>query len=93
VRPQTSYGYSQYTSAEFTGTDAQFYLMTSKTEKISSTSSLNTSYGYEGSANRFALKDRTVDTAGLALRTCFKFSATGDLISTTEPKAALTSCP
>lgn len=88
LRPLTTYDYTP-----FPGVDgATFYLLTSKIEKIDATNTTTTTYEYN-TANKFVLKSQVVDSGGLALRTCFKFDATGNLISKTEPKAGLTSCP
>lgn len=88
VRPETTYAYTA-----FTGVDAAtFYLLTSKTEKVSATAATTTTYEYDTS-NRFVLKATVVDAGGLNLRTCYKFDAVGNLISKTEPKAGLTACP
>jgi YD repeat-containing protein len=82
-----------YTYTAFTGVDgATFYLLASKQETISSGVTTTTTYEYD-TANKFVLKSQVVDTGGLALRTCFTFDATGNLISKTEPKAGLASCP
>lgn len=89
VCPTTTYGYTA-----FTGTDgAIFYLLTSKQEKIDATATRTTTWGYNGAAAKFTLKEQVVDSGGLSLRTCFKFDATGNLISKTEPRANLASCP
>lgn len=88
VRPVTTYGYTAYT-----GTDgATFYLLTSKQEKIDASNSTTTAYEYDAS-NHWVLKSLVTDSGGLALRTCFKFDAIGNLISKTEPRAGLASCP
>lgn len=92
VCPVTTYGYTS-----FTGTDgAIFYLLTSKQERLDPTNSAvtrTTSWAYNNAAAKFTLKEQVVDGGGLALRTCFKFDAVGNLISKTEPKAGLGSCP
>lgn len=89
VRPVTTYGYTA-----FTGVDgATFYLLTSKQEKIDATNTTTTTWAYNGAAAKFTLKEQVVDSGGLSLRTCFKFDAAGNLISKTEPKAGLASCP
>jgi hypothetical protein len=82
VRPETTYSYTAFTG--FDG--AIFHLLTAKTEKISATTTTTTTFEYD-SANRFVLKSSVADSGGLALRTCFKFDATGNLISKTDPKA------
>jgi hypothetical protein len=88
VCPETTFGYSP-----FTGTDGStFYLLTSKTEKVSSSRNLVANYSYDAS-NKFVLKEVLVDPNGLKLRTCFKFDSSGNLISKTEPNAGLASCP
>jgi YD repeat-containing protein len=92
VRPQTSYTYETVTSTS-TGTSTTFHRVSSMTEKIDAATSIVTSYGYEPVGNRFALKQSLVDSGGLNLRTCYKFDSTGNLISQTQPKALLGSCP
>lgn len=89
VRPQETYSYTS-----LLGTDgAGFAVVSSKTERIDAATSVVTSFGYEGAANRFALRESVVDNGGLTLRTCYKFDATGNLISQTKPKALLGACP
>jgi hypothetical protein len=80
-RPETDLAYTSFNGA---------YLLTSKSEKISASTSTTTSYTYNAS-NKYVLSTATVDSGGLGLRTCFKFDAVGDLISTSDPRA--TSCP
>lgn len=80
VRPQIDLTYDT----------ANPWLLLTKTEKIDSGRSVTTSYSYD-SANKYVLSTATVDTGGLALRTCFKFDAIGNLVSTSDPRA--TTCP
>jgi hypothetical protein len=88
VCPVTTYGYTA-----FAGTDgASFYLLTSKQELISSGVTTTTTYEYDAS-NHWALKSSVADSGGLSVRSCYKFDATGNLISITTPRAGLTSCP
>jgi hypothetical protein len=87
VCPEATYGYSP-----FTGSDgATFYLLTSKIERINATQSTTTTYAYDTS-NKFVLREVVADAGGLNLRTCFKFDASGNLLSKTAPKAGLTTC-
>jgi YD repeat-containing protein len=90
VCPVTTYGYTGF--AGVSGVGGTFYLLTSKVETISSGVTTTTSYEYD-TANKFVLKSSVVDTGGLILRTCYKFDPAGNLISKTDPKAALASCP
>lgn len=85
ARPQTDLTYAQFGSV-----GSQFWMITQKAEKISSSSSVITAYGYN-SANKYVLSTVTADSGGLALRTCFQFDAAGHLIRTYDPRA--TTCP
>jgi hypothetical protein len=67
-------------------------MLCQKTEKISSSASLLTTYTYNAS-NKYVLAMATVDPNGLNLRTCFKFDTYGRLISTSDPRLAPTACP
>jgi YD repeat-containing protein len=88
VCPVATYGYTSYVGSD----GATFYLLTSKQEQIASGNTRTTSWAYN-SANKYTLKEQIVDSGGLNLRTCFAFDAAGNLISKTEPKAGLVSCP
>ena len=88
VRPTVSYGYSA-----FTGIDgATFWLLTSKTEKLGAQEVAVSTYGYD-IGNHWALKEASVTAGSQTLRTCFLYDTAGNLISQTEPRALLTSCP
>lgn len=88
VRPVITYDYGTFTGVD----NATFYLLTSKQETISSGVTTTTTYEYD-TANKFVLKSSVVDSGGLALRTCYRFDATGNLISKSDPKAGLSVCP
>lgn len=88
VCPTTTFTYSDVTGVD----GVVFKLLTSTTEKIDVTQTVTTSYEYDA-ANKFVLKSSIVDPTGLALRTCYKFDAAGNLMSQTEPKAGLGVCP
>jgi YD repeat-containing protein len=88
VRPLTTFGYSAFTGVD----SATFYLLTSKVEKISASQSTTTTYEYD-TTNKFVLKSSVVNSAGLALRSCYKFDPSGNLLSKTDPKAGLGVCP
>ncbi|HEX7760107.1 MAG TPA: hypothetical protein VF459_11425 [Caulobacteraceae bacterium] len=85
LRPETDLTYAQFGSG-----GSLFWLLTQKTDKITSSSSVITAYAYNA-ANKYVLSTQTVDTGGLALRTCFKFDAAGHLASTSDPRATI--CP
>ena len=85
LRPQTDLTYAQFGSA-----GSQFWMITQKTERISSAASVITAFGYN-SANKYVLSTVTADSGGLALRTCFQFDAAGHLTRTYDPRA--TTCP
>jgi hypothetical protein len=85
VQPQIDLVYTPYGPSGST-----FVLLTTKTEKISSGSSVATNYEYDAS-NHYVLKSVTVDTGGLNIRTCVKFDARGNLTGTTDPRSG--SCP
>lgn len=63
-----------------------------KTEKISSSAGIVTSYAYNA-ANKYVLQSAIEDVGGLNLRSCFSFDAKGNLISSARPAANLASCP
>lgn len=88
VRPVTTNSYTSYTG----GDGAVFYLLTSRVEKINAANTVSTTWSYNA-AKKYTLKDMVVDSAGIALRTCFNFDATGNLLSKTEPRAGLAVCP
>lgn len=91
-RPETDYRYTGYAGVGSVGGTVS--LLSSKTDWITKSPSRNvvTSYAYN-TANKLTLSTATVDsgTGGLALRTCFKFDAVGNLISTSDPRATI--CP
>ncbi len=84
-RPQTDLTYSMFGPG-----GSQFRLLTGTTDKISSSESVSTAYTYNTS-NKYVLSTATVDSGGLNLRTCFKFDAVGNLISTSDARAS--TCP
>jgi hypothetical protein len=85
---QTDLAYDSYT-----GTDGgTLRLLGRKTEKVSAGQNIVTTYAY-GAANKYVLKSATVDPDGAASSTtCFQFDAIGNLIGTTDPRAAA-ACP
>ncbi len=85
-QPQTNFAYSTYTGSD----GATIHLVTQKTEAIEWDQNRVTNYTYNTS-NKFTLSTATVDPSGLALRTCFKFDAFGNLISVSDPRT--TTCP
>jgi YD repeat-containing protein len=50
-------------------------------------------YGPDSGPNNLQLRGKVVDAGGLSLRTCYAYDANGERISTTSPRAGLTSCP
>lgn len=87
-QPQTDLSYTAYTA-----NGATFQMLTSKTDWITrhpSNKSVLTTYTYDAT-NKYVPSTATVDSGGLALRTCFKFDATGNLISTSDPRTG--TCP
>ncbi|MGH6617861.1 hypothetical protein [Sphingomonas sp.] len=95
VCPVTTFGYGSFagvtTPFGISALAGTLYLPISKQELIASGNATTTSFEYD-SANKFALKGQVVDSAGLALRTCYTFDTAGRLIAQTDPKAGLTSC-
>jgi RHS repeat-associated protein len=80
VRPQTDYAYALFGAA-----GSQFRLLTSKTEKISPSGSLATTYAYNTS-NKYVLQTATVDPTGLVLATGFTFDSRGDPTAVDGPR-------
>ncbi len=76
TRPQTDLGYTTLAGISF---------MTSKTEKMSSSKSVVTSYAYN-SANFYTLQSVTVDSAGLNLKTGLTFDSVGNLTAVDGPR-------
>jgi hypothetical protein len=76
----------------YAGTDGgTLRLLGRKTEKVSASQNIVTAYAYDA-ANRYVLKSATVDPGGAASSTtCLQFDAVGNLIGTTDPRAA--ACP
>lgn len=89
VCPTSTYGYTAVTGVD----GATFYLLTSRQDKIDAATTTTTTWAYNNSAGKFTLKEQVVDSGALALRTCFKFDSTGNLVSKTEPRAGLATCP
>lgn len=88
TRPVITYTYG--TAAGSDGTT--LYRLSSKTEKIDATTSATTTYSYDA-IHRMAPKEMVVSSGVDNLRTCFKYDKVGNLISQTEPRAGLSSCP
>jgi RHS repeat-associated protein len=80
VRPTTDFGYTLFGAAG----QQQFYMLTSKTDKITSSTSVVTNYAYN-SANKYVLSSATVDPAGLNITTGFTFDAIGNLTQVDGP--------
>lgn len=76
-RPQTDYGYSSFGSG--------FTLLTSKTDKVSASQSLTTTYAYN-SGNKYLLQSSTVDPSGYALTTSYSFDSIGNLTAVDGPR-------
>ena len=91
--PTTTYGYTGFAGIDGRDGTANgtITLPTSKTETIKSGVTRMTTYDYD-TGNKLSPKEQVVDKNGLALRSCFKFDAAGNLISATEPKAGLATC-
>ena len=84
VRPQVDLAYTTY------GSGGALSLLSTKTEKVSDSQNLVTTYSYD-SANHYVLKTSTVDPSGQNLRVCYQFDAAGNLIGQTDPRAG--ACP
>ncbi|MDO7833668.1 DUF6531 domain-containing protein [Sphingobium sp. HBC34] len=91
ARPKTTYVYSSFPGDSSGG--GTFTLPTQRQERISSSVSTTTTFSYGDAANHFGLTGSTVDSGGLALRTCVTLDAIGNPISLTTPNAGLGSCP
>lgn len=88
MRPMTTYGYSS-----FTGSDGvSFLLLSSKQEKVDATRNKTTTYEYDPN-NHWVLKSVTESGDGVSYRSCFSTDAAGNVLSKTQPRANLTSCP
>lgn len=88
IRPVTTYGYTAYNGSD----GAVFYLLTSRQAKMDASNTSTTTYSYDAS-NHWVLKSMVQAGGGTALTTCFKFDGVGNLISKTEPKAGIGTCP
>jgi YD repeat-containing protein len=75
VRPQTDLGYTTLNGVSF---------LSSKTEKISNSQSVVTSYSYD-SGNHYVFQSATVDPSGLNLPTILGYDLVGNLISVDGP--------
>jgi YD repeat-containing protein len=84
---QTTYQY-----ASFTGVDgAVFYKLSSKTTKLSASSSTTWSYTYDAS-NHWALKQVSETGGSTTFITCLHYNDAGQLLSKTAPRAGLQVC-
>lgn len=96
VRPQVDLVYTPLgagaSACSNSATAGGIAMLCQKTEKISSSASVVTSYAYNIS-NKYVLQSAVQDVGGLNLRSCFSFDAKGNLISKTDPAANLSSCP
>jgi YD repeat-containing protein len=86
IRPQTDFSYTNYTATD----GATLRLLTGKTDKVSASQNIVTTYAYDA-ANKFVLKSATTDPGGVAATACFQFDAIGNLVGTTDPRAS--ACP
>ena len=84
TRPETDFGYTQYTL----GSD-HLSLLTSKTQKISSSSSVETDYAFN-SSNKYVPSTTTVDPAGLDLITTYTYDSLGNLTQVDGPRTDVT---
>jgi YD repeat-containing protein len=92
IKPTVTAGTPQidFTYTSYTANGATFWLMTGKTEKISASVSVTTTFEYDA-ANNYLLKSSTVDPTGLNLKTCYQYNAAGDLVGVSDPRT--TTCP
>ncbi|MEJ0058452.1 MAG: RHS repeat-associated core domain-containing protein [Terricaulis sp.] len=81
--PRTDLVYSLF------GTGAQFRLLTQRTDRISVSDNLVTSYGYNA-ANHFVLSSAIVDPSGLNISTGFTFDAIGNVTQINGPRTDVT---
>lgn len=88
VRPTTSYSYGSFLGAG----SSTVRLLSTKTQQIDPTRNQVTTFGYDADT-RLAVRESTLVANGATLRTCYKFDAAGNLISKTNPRAGLGSCP
>ncbi|HEY4940051.1 MAG TPA: RHS repeat-associated core domain-containing protein [Rhizomicrobium sp.] len=85
VCPQTDLAYTA-----FSGTGgSSFKLLTGKTQKISASQSLVTSYVYN-TGNKFVLQSGSVDPSGLNLTTSFTFDTAGNITAIDGPRTDVT---
>jgi YD repeat-containing protein len=89
VRPQTIYGYTAYTGL---GGD-QIWLLTSKTDKINTTTNMVSSYIYNAVNKGLSLRELAVTSPGITLRTCYGYDQYGRKLSETSPRANVAVCP
>ncbi len=88
LRPTVTYGYASFTGAD----SSPITLPVSRTERIDASANAVAGYGYAANI-RLAPREQTRSAGGTILRSCYRFDTIGNLISETEPNAALASCP
>ena len=76
-RPETDFGYTLFASA--------FHLLTSKTQKITTTQNVVANYAYNAS-NFYVPQSVAIDPAGLNLVTAFTFDPAGNVTSVDGPR-------
>lgn len=82
-----------YTYGTFSGINGEnIYLLTSISEKISSSDSSVTNFVYQASVRRL-LKEVNQTSGGVTSRTCFSYDVAGRIISQTQPNANMAACP
>ena len=72
------------------GTSGTISLLSTKTERITSSVNVATAYGYETLANRLALKSVTEDSGGLNLITQIEYNTVGNVSTITDPRNKVT---
>jgi YD repeat-containing protein len=88
LRPTVTYTYGSYAGAS----SSTIRLLNTKTQQIDATRSQITTFGYDNDI-KLAPKEATVSGGDLTLRTCYKTDLVGNLISQTNPRSNLSSCP
>lgn len=91
--PDANYGYASFTGIDgaLNGTTntASVVLPTSKIDTISTGVTTTTALTYN-SSNKLLPQSMTVDSGGIAAKSCFTFDTAGNLLSATQPKGV---CP
>ncbi len=80
VRPQVDFAYSLFGSS-----GSQFRLPTSRTEKVTASQSVMTSYTFD-TANKYVMQAMTVDPTGLNLTTSYAFDTAGNVTAIDGPR-------